>query len=432
MERLIRNKLIYGDLFLVDQPHLVERYNRALEAFGLKPTELMGFGIDAMGFSPEIAAEFEDDLYLNPFGINRRFILLSPDQARLPVVQTSFSSTADLMQRFMAENAEALRVLTLKDVVYGEIEDSTLQVTGIDDLKSIKQVDFVVQTPDGLIDKAKDLTQLSARFETEKDAWRDETMIADMLALAQECGDIRRNRMIPERLHFRHPSYWTEHFGGLYIFFDDDGTSVLGIDERPDFLGDGPVPDWYFTLTDERTVFQFLESTGRLEPFNPHWLKASGTLDRRLDHYVRFEIAQREPETDVAAIDGIGMKNWTNQNIGTLGDDRAFHFLSDIRKAVANNRPVDFYGVSSGMRFLVHRARPDHPDKGLVNRLISEYVPFDFVTRFAVNKQAFYRDYQTYPDRFRDFVVSVMRSDYLPDRDAFWNNAFERWGRPDA
>jgi len=425
MERLIENKLFYGALFVVDQPHLVERYNRALAAFGLKPTELMGFGIDATGFSPEIAIEFGDELYLNPFGINRRFILLSPDQSQLPVISSNFTSTADLMWDFMAANAEALRMLTLKDVVYGEIEDSTLRVETIDDLLSIQQVEFKVHTPDGLVDKAKRLSSLAGRFETAADAWRDEAMISDMLALARDCGDIRRNSMIPKRLHFDHPSYWTGHYNGLYIFQDADGPTVLGLDDTPAFAPDQPAPDWYLPLSDERTVFGFLEESGRLEPFNPSWLASSGLLDLRLDQFVRFEIAQREPDAKVAEMDEIDLKNWIHRNIGTLGSDRAFHFLSAVRRAVANRTAFEFGDIPPGMRFLVHRAQPGHPDKALVNRLISEYVPFDFLTRFVVNKDAFYRDYRGYPEGFRDFVIDTMRAHYIGDKAGFRSKVFE-------
>lgn len=430
MERLIANNLLYGSLFLVDQPHLVERYNRALVAFGMEPTKLMGFGIDATGYSPEIASEFGDDLYLNPFGVNQRFILLSPDQSRLPVVQSKFTSTFELMQHFMTANKEALRVLTLKDVVYGEIEDSTLKVNSIDDLLSIRQVEFKVHTPDGLVEKAKQLTQLAGQFETEPDVWRDETAIATMLTLARDCGDIRRNQMVPNRLNFKNPSFWTEHFDGLYIFHDDDGPTVMGVDDVPVFAPDDPVPDWYLPLADPRTVFQFLESTNRLEPFNPSWLGGSGILDLRVDQFVRFEIAQREPDRNVAEMEEMALKNWTNKNIGEFGDDQAFHFLSSVRKAVANQSRFDLRKVPHGLQLLVHRANPDHPDRWLINRMISEFVPFDFLTRFIVNKDGFYRDYRSYPDNFRDYVVNIMRSKYLRDKAAFRTSLFQKWGTP--
>jgi hypothetical protein len=40
MKRLVDNELIYGRLLPVSEPHLVERYNKALKAFGLPETRL--------------------------------------------------------------------------------------------------------------------------------------------------------------------------------------------------------------------------------------------------------------------------------------------------------------------------------------------------------------------------------------------------------
>ncbi|RUX53581.1 hypothetical protein EN994_13510, partial [Mesorhizobium sp. M7A.F.Ca.CA.002.09.1.1] len=58
------NELIYGRLLTVDEPHLIQRYNKALAAFGLKPTKLKTFQIDRTGFSPEVAEECDDYDYL--------------------------------------------------------------------------------------------------------------------------------------------------------------------------------------------------------------------------------------------------------------------------------------------------------------------------------------------------------------------------------
>ncbi|WP_031247655.1 DUF6638 family protein [Mesorhizobium sp. LNHC229A00] len=75
------NELIYGRLLTVDEPHLIQRYNKALTAFGLKPTKLKSFQIDRTGFSPDVAEECGDHDYLDPNEVNRRFIILTPSQA---------------------------------------------------------------------------------------------------------------------------------------------------------------------------------------------------------------------------------------------------------------------------------------------------------------------------------------------------------------
>jgi hypothetical protein len=43
MKRLYDNELIFGRLLTVSRPHLIERYNKALKAFGLPATALESF-----------------------------------------------------------------------------------------------------------------------------------------------------------------------------------------------------------------------------------------------------------------------------------------------------------------------------------------------------------------------------------------------------
>ena len=66
MKRLYDTELIYGRLLAVTQPHLIERYNKALKAFALPETKLEQFDIDKTGFSPQVAEELGDYDYLDP------------------------------------------------------------------------------------------------------------------------------------------------------------------------------------------------------------------------------------------------------------------------------------------------------------------------------------------------------------------------------
>ena len=99
MDLLRDNELIYGRLLPVDEPHLIERYNKALVGvWAASRPSSTSFDIDRTGFSPQIAEELGDYQYLDPNEVNRRFIILTPDQIDLPVVHTAFSNTvaADL------------------------------------------------------------------------------------------------------------------------------------------------------------------------------------------------------------------------------------------------------------------------------------------------------------------------------------------------
>ena len=77
MQRLIESGLMYSNLFHVDSPVLVDRYNRALEHLTGATTQLSEFHVDVSGYSPEVGSELGDHQYLNHGGVNRQFILLS-------------------------------------------------------------------------------------------------------------------------------------------------------------------------------------------------------------------------------------------------------------------------------------------------------------------------------------------------------------------
>jgi hypothetical protein len=82
------------------------------------------------GFSPEIAEELGDPDYLDPNGVNRRFVILTPEQENLPVVHTQFSNTAGLMHEFFDGNRRAVHAVTIKDALFGEIEEPVARSPG--------------------------------------------------------------------------------------------------------------------------------------------------------------------------------------------------------------------------------------------------------------------------------------------------------------
>ena len=425
MERLIEHQLRYGGLLEIAQPHLIERYNAALASFGVPATELDRFSIDATGYSPEVAEELGNAQYLDPNGVNRRFVILTPAQAHLPIVSINFSSTIDIFRAFFRENAEALQILTLKDAVYGELDNSTYRVDDLADVLSIKHVQFRLATVNALLDKARRLEDLIDRFHTGRDSWMDDELIENMLELARECGDVRTNRIVPRQLTFRQRSFWTRHHDGLYVFNDSDGkTVVIGPGDR-DVRAEGVAHfEQYIPISEPDEVYRYLKATGRLESFNPVWLERSGVLERRVDYLVKRAIAEDEEHLDLVGLDSNWERNWVRENLDDLTEDGVFQFLNRMRQRAADGARVDVDDLHAPHRFLVVRARPDHDEAELVNRLISEYLGFDFLTRFIVNKEGFYRDFESYPTRFGDYVVHTVTRTFFPDKEGFWRRMF--------
>jgi hypothetical protein len=165
----------------------------------------------------------------------------------------------------MSKNQRAINALTIKDVIYGEIEDSVQKVETVEDLLSINQVEFKVLSAEDVLGKAAELGKLIDRLKQEPNAWRDDAMLNRMVELAKVCGDIRENALVPDQVIFRHNAFWTSHFGGLYVFIDKDMTTVIGDPASPGFKRSRPWQVSYLSITDADRVFRFLAGTGRLE-----------------------------------------------------------------------------------------------------------------------------------------------------------------------
>jgi hypothetical protein len=419
MELLRANELIYGRLLPVEEPHLIERYNKALKAFGLKPTALEKFDIDRTGFSPQIAEELGDPLYLDPNEVNRRFIILTPAQADLPVVHTAFSNTSQLVYEFFSKNSRAIDALTIKDVIYGEIEDSVSKVEDIEDLISINQVEFRVLSAEDVLGKASELATLVDRLKQEPDAWRDNKMLERMVELAKVTGDIRENALVPDQVIFRHNAFWTSHFGGLYVFIDKDMTTVISDPAAPGFRRSRPWQVSYLSIRDAGRVFRFLASTGRVELPRASWIETSNYLEHRAEMAIGALIRDNEPDVDPGKFDRVWLQTWIHGHAELINKDGTFPFLNAAKREIAQLGQLKIDEVFPQHRFLVARAKPDHPDAWLTNRLISDFVPSDFVSRYVFNKQGFYKDYEGFGEAWRRHVVNTLKTTYLKDKEAF-------------
>ncbi len=419
MDLLRDNELIYGRLLPIDEPHLIDRYNKALKAFGLEPTKLKSFEIDRTGFSPEIAEELGDYQYLDPNEVNRRFIILTPSQIDLPVVHTAFSNTSQLVFEFMSKNQRAIDALTIKDVIYGEIEDSVSKVSDIEDLLSISQVEFRVLSAEDVLGKAAELGKLVDKLKQEPEAWRDDAMLQRMVDLAKVCGDIRENALVPDQVIFRHNAFWTSHFGGLYVFVDPDVTTVISDPSAPGFRRSRPWQVSYLSIKDADKVFKFLATTGRLDLPRASWIESSGYLEHRAEMAVRALIQQAEPKRDIGKVDKVWLQTWIHGHADVINRDGNFPFLNGAKREIAQLGQLRLEDVAPLYRFLVVRAKTDHPDAWLTNRLISEFVPSDFVSRYVFNKQGFYKDYEELNETWRSNVVDTLKSTYLKDKAAF-------------
>ncbi len=414
MMRLLKYGLMFGNLVEVTSPALVGRYNRALKHLINKETALTEFHIDISGYSPEIGEEFGDDLYLNPNGCNRQFILLTTDQKTAPLLNAQFSTSRSILRNFIAENEGELFALTAREAVAGELMNSVYKVTSPADLFQINQVEIEADTIQSHVEEAKNLQVYIDKFMNEEDAWWDDVLIAQMIELAKRTGNIQRNPISLTAKSYAQGNYFTNHFGGLYVFRDVETPTVIAR-EHSEALENLPVEN-ILTFDDRYGIAQFLNRCGLAEPIVPTSENMAAAIIKQKIDFVIISTAARLG-------DGLGNDrgDLSRMQIRQIGRKYAekmpdeFHGLMQVwRWAKMDGAPPNLTSEHAAFFYALRSAQ--HSDRDLVNMLLSELSPLDFRQLFICHKQAFYDAYQSWSEPKRDYVSKFLAEEYTIDK----------------
>lgn len=410
MMRLVTRGLMFGNLYEVTSASLVERYNRALKHLIGKTTKLTEFHIDVSGYSPEIGDELGDPLYLNPNGCNRQFILLSPDQKTAPLLNAKFSTSRSILRHFIDENEDQLFVLATRDAVAGELVNSVYSVDTPDKLFRIRKIVIEADTTEKHIADGEILRRKVDTFLHEDDAWWDDVLTAEMITLAKKTGDITRFPVTLKHHEYAQDNFYTEHFGGLYIFRDLTVPAAIAVGNKHEV---GPLPiENFLDLGNRNEIASFLDVNGLAEPIvTARTDLAKAILQQRLD-FMLVDVASDAGE-DLSGIDRRGLRAIARRYVNKLPDE--FHGLTDLLYWIENNaawprinseHPAYFYSIRASQ----------HKDRDLVNMLLAQLCPRDIRQLFICHKEAFYRAYRTWNDPKRTYVADFLADEYLMDK----------------
>ncbi|MGD9916630.1 MAG: DUF6638 family protein [Paenirhodobacter sp.] len=407
MKRLIEKGLMFGNLVRVDAPALVERYNRALEKLAGKRTALSAFHIDLSGFSPEIGDELGDDLYLNPNGCNRQFILLSTEQKSAPLLNAKFSTSRTILRRFIEENEAQLFSLTARDAVAGELENTVFELDTAAALFDIRSVTVIADTTGNHVAEAEKLAGLVTRFRTEPEGWHDDRLIAEMIALAEKTGDVTRNPIALKATRFETPDFWTAHFGGIYIFRSVAEPAALWMGDPPGAL---PIPAYGRASRNE--IARFLDRNALVEPIVQARGTDAGAILRQKMDFILVEAAA------ALGLDaGSGSRRELRAVAQRLGAalPEEFRALADLLRWVEAGGNWPLISSSHPAYFYTLRAAPG-PLRDLVNMLLAELSPLDVRQLFICHKELFYRLYATWPEAKKAYVADFLEREYQIDK----------------
>jgi hypothetical protein len=410
MNRLIAAGLMFGNLVPVTSAALVERYNRALKHLTGHETKLPDFHIDIAGFSPEIGAELGDPAYLNPSGANRQFILLTLKQKDAPLLNMRFSTAWGILRQFYDKNEAQLFALTARDAVAGEVTNSVYDLKTPAQLMDLRQFTVEADTIGGHVRDAAKLAALIARFRREPDGWRDDVLIAEMIGLAKQTGDIGRVPIDLPAMTFRQDNFWTSLFGGIYVFREARFPAVITarpVQSFPDF----PAP-MAIDLTMRNAIADWLDRNGLVEPIvQARGMDAAAVLRQKMD-FILVDAADR-------------------LDLDIRGGDRTE--LRKIAHRLGSALPEEFLGLAALLRWVERagdwpRITSEHPsyfytlrakqgpDRDLVNMLLAELSPLDVRQMFILHKELFYAQYATWTDRKQAYVVEFLTREYQVDR----------------
>jgi len=410
MMRLVRNGLMFGNLIEVSSPALVGRYNRALENLIGKRTELTEFHIDISGYSPEIGHEFGDDLYLNPKGCNRMFILLTTNQKTAPLLNSSFSTSHSILQNYIKENEAQLFALTAREAVAGELMNSVFAMTTPQDLLNVNRVDVEADTIQEHVAEAGQLSSYIDRFMEDDDAWWDDVLIADMIELAKRTGNIHRNPVTLKSNTYSQGNYFTTHFGGVYVFRDTQTPTIIA---RKHIEGlDSLNVENILTFNDREGIANFLRGEGLSELIVQRRNAKSAAIIRQKIDFITIM---------TAANLGHDLSGVSRQNMRML------------ERLYAESMPPEYTGLMDVWRWAclegaVPRITPDHPaffytlrasqndDRDLINMLLTDLSRMDFRQLYICHKSLFYEAYRSWPDTKKDYVVQFLKAEYAVDK----------------
>lgn len=410
MNRLIKSGLMYGNLIHVPSPALVERYNRALRHLTGKSTALTDFYIDISGYSPEIGFELDDPLYLNHAGVNRQFILLTTDQKRAPLLEAKFSTSRGILRQFIEENEAALFALTARDAVAGELANSVYNMSSPARLLDIRRVLIEADTTSGAIKQAQELTSKVETFLNDEDAWFDDVLIAEMIALAGETGDVVRNPIELAEMKFDQRNYWTDHFGGVYVFQDADHPAMITSGEKSLF-DDLPIK-YVFDLSERNRIAKFLELNDLVEPIaKARGVDATAILRQKMD-FILIE-ALAGTELDLKDRSSSDIRRLAREHAGELPPE--FHTLAALVNWAENDGAWPRISSEDPAYFYTLRAS-DHKDADLVNMLLSELTRKDVRQLFICHKALFYNTYAGWSEQKKDYVVAFLTNEYQVDK----------------
>ena len=410
MDRLIQAKLFGDGLCPVATPELVSRYNLCLDSLGIAPTPQTAFAIDAMGWSPTVAAEKEDLLYLSAGIANPMAVILSPDQANKPIYTPYNSYDRAMLARYFEKFKAEIADITRTTAIGLDIDQELTSYQSPLDLLLVNYI--IVRSAAGeLLTAGRHQQQLVARLMQEDLAWFDPALRSELAASGRRHGDLRFRRIEIPDLQFPVASFYTRAFNGAFV--------LRGIPDQPPLLliedqtqANCTAPECEVLWAGDPSLLGRLAQAGLIE-LNPAWYRRHPeVLDDKREALIADLLCAAEPGLDILNLTPPQKK----RKLAALPAEttQLLHEFDRINKQIDLDQWTESSPLSAPLRLFLSRPHHELPAdlQEVLWLLLIRLCDRDVIRLYMSDKNLFYDRYVKWPESKKAWAVTAITARY--------------------
>ncbi|MFC4634803.1 DUF6638 family protein [Dokdonia ponticola] len=407
MKKLKEAGLFGGELVPISGS-LAQRYNDCLAMIGVAPTSLTSFAIDAMGWSPEIAAEKQENYYLNIGEANTNAIIISPEQRYKPVHMPSHSFDRNLMEAVFEANNRVIRDITKDSAICVHIDQKIDAFYEPFDLLRYDTITVTFQLLNELDEKQAEQNELINEFQ-EGNNFINRELHKKMIASAKTYGDLRHRKLSIDPLPLKVSSFYTRAFGGVFVL-KDFITDIMIFEDKAVF--DKAIADTgHDVVLFHKDHDELIDQLAKDFIIDNDLKKASKT--KRFDRIKKHRFVNHSPKVAHSFVEILDShflfkKYLTGLDLEVqkqLNGVELFFQKSIINKEIKQEDYIDkvYFKALQQPHSSLEEEQAD-----LIWKLLVKIQPNDPLHLYWYDKAAFYTVYQTWPDTYQDWVIKVI------------------------
>jgi len=410
---LIQTGLYGAGLYKVSSPQLIERYNHALEAMGVSATELDEFNIDMIGWSPEISEEKEDIFYLSHSLANPMAIILSIDQKDCPIYFPYHSFDKNMFDDLFKRRETQIMDITTQEALWLDIDNGISDYQHPKDLLFIDAFDISLETPDQLVNGAKQQKELVKDFLRESNAWEDEDIRNKVIQSGKDFGDLQKRQISMSSFRFSDiRTFYTEALGGVFVLrssdFSNDDITIIAVEKERVKKGSG------IDHVSDKKLFSQLVEKQYMHVSIDYLRRKPRFLERKKNAILGGVFTEQNSDVNFFDMTSAQTKGFLKKYRSEI--PKIFFEIERLEKQLASNVDINVDDLSQELQYMLaipNRKTIPKKFRRVFYRLMTYVDSHSIINLYRYNKPKFYNDYVGFSESKKHFVRDFILKYYL-------------------